>query len=71
MLNYFSIRLKLDDIIKDIEFEKKVLENITEKASGAAGEASEHIADFAEDANEEFQETKTKTKSFFQRLFGK
>ena len=28
MLNYFSIRLKLDDIIKDIEFEKKVLENI-------------------------------------------
>ena len=27
-MKYFSIRMKLDDIVKDIDFEKKVLENI-------------------------------------------
>ena len=28
MQHYFSLRLKLDDIIKNEDFEKKVLENI-------------------------------------------
>jgi hypothetical protein len=28
MMNYFSIRIKLDDVIKDLKFEKKVIENI-------------------------------------------
>ena len=27
-MNYFSIRIKLDDVIKEVDFEQKVLENI-------------------------------------------
>ena len=28
MMNYFSIRIKLDDVMKDLDFEQKVLENV-------------------------------------------
>lgn len=66
---------------------KEVMDNVTEKASELAGEVSEHLVDMVEDvkekveeivsdenvqkAKDEIKETKTKTKSFFQRLFGK
>ena len=50
---------------------KEVMDNVTEKASKLAGEASEHIVDFAEDVQEEAEEVVKKSKNFFQRLFGK
>jgi gas vesicle protein len=64
------------EIAKDkaIEFAGEAKENfeeLKENASGMAGEAVEHLADFAEDAKEEFKEIKEKSKTFFQRLFGK
>jgi gas vesicle protein len=50
---------------------KEAFEEIKENASELVGEAAEHLADFAEDAKEEIKEVKEKSKTFFQRLFGK
>lgn len=50
---------------------KETFDDLKENASEIAGEAAEHLADFAEVAKEDFKEVKEKSKNFFQRLFGK
>ena len=61
-----DVKTKVSEALSD-----ESIENIKEKTSEFISEASEHIADFAEDAQEELKEVTTKTKNFFQRLFGK
>ena len=66
---YQKAKAKATDFIN--EDAKEMLDDAKEKASKFADEAGDKLEDLAEDAKEVIEETTKKTKSFFQRLFGK
>lgn len=63
-----NVKIKATEMASET---KESLEDMLEKGSEVFGEASEHIADFTEEAEGEVKEVIKKSKNFFQRLFKK